>query len=207
MEILSKIFSGVIILFLATANIHAQTQSELETAFSESYVAENNGKYSQAVIVLTKVYKTDSYEINLRLGWLNYLAGQYTESITYYNNCIKLKPLSIEAQFGLTYPASAVGNWDQVANAYKEVLKIDHQNYTANLKLGQIYQNRTEYDKAEPLFKVVLNQYPFTYDVLIHTAWNNYYLGKTREAAVLFNKVMLLSPNDKSASEGLSKLR
>ena len=205
MEILSKIIIALVL--SASVMINAKAQTSLEKAFEESYLQEKNGNYSQAVIALSKFYNKGSYDINLRLGWLNYLAGQYTESVTYYNKCIALKPLSIEALFGLTYPASAMGNWEQVITAYKSVLKIDPNNYTANLKLGQIYLNRTEYAIAESYFQLVLNQYPFTYDVVLNAAWNYYYLGKFREAEILFNKVLLLNPGDTSATEALSKIK
>jgi hypothetical protein len=38
-------------------------------------------------------------------------------------------------------------------------------------------------------------------------AWTNYMLGKTREAKILFNKVLLISPNDISATEGLGLIK
>lgn len=205
MEILRKTL--VIILLSLTFNLQAQTTEEIQKAFSESYTQENDGKYSEAVVTLKKVYKADSYPINLRLGWLSYLAGDYTTSITYYSKSIKLKPLAIEAKFGLTYPAAAVGNWDQVIEQYKAVLKLDPSNYTANLKLGQIYHSRKEYKTAEKYLDIVLNAFPFTYDPLLYSAWNKYFLGKTREAKVLFEMVLMLSPEDSSAIDGLKLIK
>jgi hypothetical protein len=38
-------------------------------------------------------------------------------------------------------------------------------------------------------------------------AWINLQLGKSREARVLFNKVLLYSPGDASALEGLGLLK
>ncbi len=205
MEILKK--SVLMLLFIGIVTISLNAQSNIAEAFKDSYTQENKGEYSAAVIDLKKVYQKDSYAINIRLAWLSYLAGQYTESMSYYKKSISLKPLSIEALMGLTYPAAAMGNWEQVINAYLEVLKIDKANYTANLKLGQIYMSRTKYEIAEPYFKLLINQYPFTYDVVLNTAWNNYYLGRFREAKILFNKVLWLSPNDASAMDGLSKIQ
>jgi hypothetical protein len=49
--------------------------------------------------------------------------------------------------------------------------------------------------------------YPFTYDVVINTAWNYYYLGKLREAKVLFNKALLLNPGDESATKGIQAIK
>ncbi len=195
------------LLFIGIVSISLNAQSNIAEAFKDSYTQENKGEYSAAVIDLKKVYQKDSYAINIRLAWLSYLAGQYTESVSYYKKSISLKPLSIEALMGLTYPAAAMGNWEQVINAYLEVLKIDKANYTANLKLGQIYMSRTKYEIAEPYFKLLINQYPFTYDVVLNTAWNNYYLGRFREAKILFNKVLWLSPKDNSAMDGLSKIQ
>jgi hypothetical protein len=38
-------------------------------------------------------------------------------------------------------------------------------------------------------------------------AWTSLKMGKMREAKVLFNKVLLLSPDDESAIEGLSLIK
>jgi Flp pilus assembly protein TadD len=38
-------------------------------------------------------------------------------------------------------------------------------------------------------------------------AWTNYKLGKYREAKLLFQKVLLLSPDDASAKEGLNLIK
>lgn len=204
MEILKKIIFALF--FVATFG-SISAQENINDAFKESYTSETNGKYSQAINQIKKFYKADSYEINIRLAWLSYEAGQYTESASYYSKCIKLKPLSVEALLGLTYPTSAMGNWDQVMDAYKKVIKIDKYNYSANLRLGQIYLNRKEYNKADEYFQLLLNMYPFTYDVVLNTAWNNFYMGKFREAKVLFEKVMWLNPGDESAQSGLDKIQ
>jgi Flp pilus assembly protein TadD len=49
--------------------------------------------------------------------------------------------------------------------------------------------------------------YPFSYDGLLMYAWTNYQLGKFADAKILFNKVLLLSPADKSAKEGLGLIK
>jgi tetratricopeptide (TPR) repeat protein len=204
MEILKKI---IMIVIAASIFSGIAAQDKVQEAFKNSFTSESDGKYSQAINQIKKVYDADSYEINIRLAWLSYEAGQYTESVSYYSKCIKLKPLSVEALLGLTYPASAIGNWEQVIDAYSKVLKIDENNYSANLRMGQIYLNRQEYKKADEYFQVLLNMYPFTYDVVLNTAWNNYYMGKFREAKVLFEKVMWLNPGDSSAQTGLDSIK
>ncbi len=202
MEILKYLIISAIL--IANTSVFSQNNTN---AFAKSYTLESDEKYSEAAAELIKIYDKESYAINLRLGWLNYLAGQLPQSIEYYSICQTLKPLSIEALFGKTYPESALGNWQEVITIYNEILVMAPNNYTANLKLAQIYLNSAKYSKAEPIYKLILNQYPFTYDVVIGAAWNNYYLGKLREAKVLFNKALLLYPNNESATEGLNKIK
>lgn len=206
MEILKtkiRIAALSVLMTIIGFSVNAQTQEELQTAFADSYSYESIGKYTDAIQSIKKYYSIESYEINLRLAWLSYSAGQFTESISYYQKTIKLQPLSIEAHLGLCYPASAVGNWEQVIIQYQGVLKIAPNNYTANLRLGQIYMNRKKYSEASKYLDLLISQYAFTYDVMINTAWNYYYQGKLREAKVLFQKVLLIYATDESALLGL----
>ena len=78
---------------------------------------------------------------------------------------------------------------------------------TANYRLGLIYYNRKNYEKASVYLEKVVNLYPFDYDSLILFAWNNFMLQKTREARVLFNKVLMYNPGDQSALDGLKLIK
>ena len=203
---LLRYFAISLFLFI-TLGLSSQNYTALHEAFGKSYEFESKGNYTEAISVLKKVYQEDSYEINLRLGWVTYLAGQFTESSAYYQETMKLKPYSIEAKFGFVYPASALGNWDQVITQYNEILTIDPQNTLANYRMGSIYYGRKDYAKAEKYLEKVVNLYPFDYDSLVLYAWTNLKLGKMREAQVLFNKVLLNRPKDSSALEGLSLIK
>ena len=182
--------------------LSAQTSTEIE-AFSKSYTQETNGEYSKAIQELKQVYTESSYPINLRLAWLSYSAGLFTESMAYYSKAITIMPYSVEARLGMVYPAGAIGNWTLVVNTYKNIIEIDAKNYTANYKLASIFYGRKEYSAATKYLETIVNLYPFDYSSTILYAWNNYQLGKTREAKLLFNKTLMLSPNDASANEGL----
>jgi TolA-binding protein len=74
-------------------------------------------------------------------------------------------------------------------------------------RLGMIYYSRKDYNKAQPLFKKVVYMYPFGYDGLLMLAWTTYFLGNSNQAKVLFNKVCLYNPGDKSALEGLGLIK
>jgi len=204
MDFLKQIF---FIILVSTSLISFSQNSDLQNAFTESYALEATGEYKKAGEILKTVYQESSYETNLRLGWLNYSAGLFTESMAFYQKAIDLMPYSIEAKLGLVYPASALGNWNLVARTYENILHLDPANYTANYKLGLIYYGREEFSKAFSNFQKVVNYYPFDYNSAIIFAWTNLKLGKNREAKILFEKVLLLSPSDKSALEGLSLIK
>ena len=194
-------------LLLAAVMLTGFSQSNLETVFSNGYKSEATGKFSEAIKALKDVYDANSYEVNMRLGYLSYEAGLFTEAMSYYEKAIGLKPYSVEAKFGYVLPAAAAGNWDKVLNQYFEIAKIDPQNTKANYRIGSIYYGRKDYGNALKYLEKVVNLYPFDYDGLILYAWANFQLGKTKEAKLLFEKVLLLSPRDKSALEGLGLIK
>jgi len=202
MEILRKVILLTLVVF--STSIFAQSNESLQEAFASSYKLEIDGKYSEAINELKNVYNEESYDINLRLGWLHYVSGLFTESTPYYIRCIQLKPLSIEARLGIVNPAAAMGNWTQVENTYNDILAMDSENSTANYRLGVIYYGKEDYKKASKYFDKLLNHYPFDYDALIMSAWTYYKMGEMRKAKILFNKALLNQPNNKSALEGLS---
>ncbi len=197
----------LIMLLMMRINSAKAQDNSVADAFTQSYYFEKVVNYTSAVASIKKVYDPNSYEINLRLGWLTYNAGLYKESMNYYQVAINLMPVSIEARMGYVNPAAAFGNMNQVMEQYTKILEINPQHSIANYRMGYIYYDKKDYPTAYKYFEKVVNLYPFTYDGLLMFAWTNSQLGKTREAQVLFNKVLLLSPGDKSAMEGLSLIK
>jgi tetratricopeptide (TPR) repeat protein len=204
MGILKYVTIGICLMAFSFQSVGQNTTQE---AFEKSYSYEKEGNYSEAIKELKSVYDENSYPVNIRLAWLTYSSGLFTESMAYYSKAIMLMPYSIEARLGLTYPASAMGNWNAVIKAYKEILEIDSKHYTANYNIASIYYGRKEYKLANQHLEAIVNLYPFDYNSTILYAWTSYYLGKTREAKILFSKAILLLPEDESAKEGLDLLK
>jgi tetratricopeptide (TPR) repeat protein len=206
-------FKKIVLFFVAVFafnfvfEANCQNFSETISAFQKSYIHEASGELGESMEVLRKVYNEKSYEINLRLGWLAYLSGIFTESIAFYNKAITLMPYSIEARFGIVYPASALGNWNMVITQYEKILEINPNNSIAMHRLGLIYYGREEYDEAYRYFEKVVNLYPFDYDALIMFGWANFKLNKSREAKILFQKALMHTPGGASALEGLDLLK
>ena len=59
------------LIVFTSLNVHGQDKA-LMNAFSQSYDYEAIQKYDAAITTLNTVYNASSYEINIRLGWLNY---------------------------------------------------------------------------------------------------------------------------------------
>ena len=201
-----KKFANTITPVLFSISTFAQ-QDKLTTAFAKSYQLEKAADYKGAINALKEQYGDGSYELNLRLGWLTYMNAQYNESMSYYAKAIAQMPYSIEAKMGYVNPASALGMWDKVTEQYMKILAIDPQNTTVNYRMGLMHYNKKDYKNAYRFFEKVANLYPFDYDNSLMYAWTNFQLGKLREAKLLFHKVLLISPNDKSALEGLSLIK
>ena len=188
-------------------NVNAQANKALSNAFKQSYDYEAVKNYEAATNTINSMYSETSYEINIRLGWLNYLSGKFKESVMYYQKAIELMPAATEPKWGIMYPFTKLENWTEVEKNYISILKIDPKNTTANYNLGLIYYYGKDYISAKKYFDVSLNLFPFNYNNLLMSAWANYFLGNKNEASVLFNKTLLCSPNDKSALEGLSLIK
>lgn len=193
-------------LFLIAISLNAQNMTELQSAFSKSYIAENQSNYNLAINEMKPIYQENDYISNIRLGWLNYLAKQYNESITYYKKAIALKPYAIEARLGCVKPLSAIENWEKVKEQYTEILKIDPLNTTTNYWLGVIYYNRKDYKTAISLFEKVVNLYPLDYDSVIMLAWSKMFNNNHTDAKLLFQQALIIRPIDSSALTGLQQI-
>lgn len=204
---MKKITYLIIGVVLLGSMVKLRAQTSLSASFAKSYEYEAKQNYNEAAKVLKDVYDKNSYETNLRLGWLLYKAGMHKESLLYYKVATELMPYSIEAKLGYVYPASALGNTNELVVQYTRILEIDPQNTTANYWMGMIHYNKKEYASAFKYFEKIVNLYPVNYEGLLMFGWTNLRLGKTREAKILFNKVMLLYPSDKSALEGLELIK
>lgn len=202
-----RLLSAALMLLAAGSNASAQNFSETKDAFQDSYIQEATGEFLAAISSLKAVYDEGSYELNLRLGWLSYQAGSFTDALAYYGRAVELMPYAVEPRFGIVYPGAAVGNWSMVISQYEKILEITPNNSIAMHRLGLIYYGREEYDKALPYFKKVANLYPFDYDAMTMLAWTHFRLNNIREAKVLFQKALLHTPGGSSALEGLQLLK
>jgi len=194
------ILNAVVFGFLTftTFNLNAQvSQSDLDlrAAFKKSYEAEYNAKYAKAIEELSAYSNTASYEINLRLGYLNYLNAKFQQSALFYKKCVDVSPKSIEARLGYVNALATLEKWDEVLNQYKEILKIDAGNAKALYFISMMYYNRGDFANASTYINTYVTLYPFDFDGVNLAGWTKYNLGKKEEAITFFKKALLLNPS------------
>ena len=192
-------------LALQPGELRAQDVSALSDAFRSSYAAEAKADYPEAIAALRTTY-ANLYEQNLRLGWLYFLAKNYTQAVAYYQKAADQRPYAIEPKFGLIKPLNALGQVERMLGLYGAILQVDPQNTQANYWTGVIYLNRKQFNQAAKYFERVLNLYPFDYDTNLSLAYTYLSLGKKSEARALYNKVLLIRPGDANALAGLKRL-
>jgi len=197
----------MILFFLLISGISYAQSANKTKAFNQSINYEAKNDYKNALDVLKKVAgENNSYLLNMRLGWLYYKNQDYNNSKKYYGSALIQSKSSIEAMLGLTLPLASLEEWDEVQDIYVSILKIDANNYYANLRLGQIFLNKGEYSTAQKYLEKMYLFYPSEYEVNLSLGWTYLYLGEKQKAKQLFNTVLMMSENDESASTGLKQL-
>jgi tetratricopeptide (TPR) repeat protein len=205
MEILKKLFFAAVLLLIASSSWAQSSASAMQKAFHNSYADEAKKSYQAAINDIMPFYADNNYEINLRLGWLNFLNKNYTSAQTYYLKAVNLKPNAIEARFGYLKPLSLLESWDKVLDQYSAILKIDPQNTQANYWTGIICYNRKQFDSAIKYFSKVVALYPFDYDGNQMLGWAYLMSGKKADARGYFEKGLLIKPDDASCTDGVNK--
>lgn len=199
---------AAIIIFFAS-NLTSQDQPTNVKAFNSSINKEKSGDYNGAISELQKVYsdyKSD-YLFNLRLGWLYYANADFNNSKKYYSTAEKINPSSVEAKLGLVFPLAALNQWDEVKRLYGEIIKLDFNNYTANLRLGQILLNSSDFPNAKTFLEKVYKLYPGEYEPNLSLGYTYYYLGNNQKAKTLLTNALMLSPKDSLATAGLKLVK
>ena len=183
----------------------SNAQQNTEAAFSKSYSFEYETQYSKAITSLTDLH-LDSYQIDLRVGWLYYLSKDYVKSEQYYRKAVAAEPTSIEARFGLVLPMATLGNWNNVLTVYLEIVKLDPNNAIANYRIASIYNARRDYPNAIIYAYKVLKLYPFDYDSNLLSGKILMAQTKNAEAKKYFIKALEYNPQSDEAKAAIKKL-
>ena len=195
----------VLQLFFIVGISNAQ-DNKLLTAFTDSYAFETNLEYNKAATLLEKVYLNyiSNYEINYRLGWLRYSAGDFKESENYYKKAMEIKPLSLEAIYGMILPLISQQKYNSVIKLSEKALSIAPNDSRAEYFLGLAYYYKKNYVKSEKFLEKAINKYPFDLDINLMLGWTKFALGKKNEAKSLFLTAQRNSPYNHRVKSALN---
>lgn len=130
------------------------------TAFATSYQLEQAAKYDEAIDALKPVGYKSAYLLELRLGWLYYLSGNYAVSRQHYTSAMRTNTKSIEPRLGLLLPTMALGKYDEAEVTARTILALDSNNYTAGLRLAYALRMQGKYRPARDYLSQLLTLYP-----------------------------------------------
>lgn len=204
------LFTVVLLCFFYISLIEsiASDPVALKNLYLQSYNYEKTSNYKDAIRTLLSVYKSesDSYIINLRLGWLYYLEGRYANSISFYKKASKIAPEAIEPLLGISLPLIAQGHFNEVETLMYEVIKKDFYNYFGNLRLAIALRHQRKYGQAQKVIEKMLRLYPSDINFLLELGLVEKSRGNVKRAKDIFKRVLLLDPLNRVAKYSLSSL-
>lgn len=102
----------------------------------------------------------DEYLLQVRLGWLYYLDGQFTKSVSHYQAAIAVAPEALEARLGCLLPLLAEGRYEVAAVMAQDLLERDPANYDARLRLAIALRLLKKPVEAQAILAPLQKAYP-----------------------------------------------
>lgn len=192
-------------IFIAQAS--AQDE-EYRRNYSDSVNCEKNGDYDGAIkyMLAIRTSPTNTYYVNVRLGWLYYSAAKYADARVAYQNAIRLNATSLEAKIGYVNVLLALGRWDEAEFQCKQVIKTDTNNYYANLKLCYSLRMQKKGASAEKLANEMLALYPSDVSFQVELGFSYLLQNNNTAAKRVFGDVLMFNPDNYWAKEQMGKL-
>jgi tetratricopeptide (TPR) repeat protein len=180
---------------------------DIAGSYRRSFEYERAEAYQDAIRALAPVYEAypNAYTVNLRMGWLFYLNGNYNNAAAHYGVARSAAPFALEPKLGQLLPLLAQGRWNEAETVAYEVVSVDHYNYYGNMRL--IVALRMQ-EKFEPAYQIALKMataYPTDLTFLEELARLNQARGDTEEATRLFTDLLILDPENQAAREYLGR--
>ncbi len=189
--------------FVIAVTVSHSYADTLADAFSVSYQAEAQGNYQAAIKPLRAQGAGSSYVGQVRLGWLNYRAKDWQQSITWYHKASRQAPRAIEPLLGMMLAQQGAGETYEAIETGQAVLQKDPHNYTAISRTAWLLYQRREYVQAAAMYRKLVDLYPTDTEMLLGLGYSLKLAGNKEESAQCFTTVLLLSPSNARALEGL----
>lgn len=188
----------VMLLILSFSIILASQESEeIKKGYFKSYDYEQMGKYTEAIKVLSPIYKKypKGYTLNLRLGWLFYLQKKYADSIKYYKKASLINTYALDPKLGLIRIYLDTQKYSEAEVTSQELLKVDYYNYYANLYMVKALIAEDKTKTAQEIINKMLALYPTDISYLEQLAIV-YKRTKSSYLQKLYEDILILDPNN-----------
>ena len=185
------------------------TLFERRASITDSYIAEAKLQYDKAIEALMPTYQldTNSYFLNLRLGWLFYIKGPLKNAETHYLKAIEIKPQSVEARLGLFKVYTAQSQHDLALEAAKKTLSIDPLNYTAHLQAVSAALALQNTKEALEIIESLRRSYPVDQGVLEQRCLILFKLPEQRTSALeAFRELITIYPQSPVITQGMVQM-
>lgn len=163
--------------------------------WKESYRLEKIYQYDTALSVLKNISSKNEL-VTLRRGWLNYLKGAHSESISHYKKAIQNNANSLDARLGIILPLLQQQRWREAAQNANKVLEIAPWNYYAHVRLMVTEEALKKWSELAKHANAIHQKYPSDSTVLIYLARANHKLGNKKAAQDAYKKVIELIPDN-----------
>lgn len=164
--------------------------------YHRSFRLEALASYREAIKALAPLHAAypSGYAINLRLGWLHYLAGNDSESEIYYRKAVGIAPGAAEPRIGLLLPLLAQAKWADAELESYRIIRDDPYNYYANLRLLIALRMQKKYELAIRQAEKLVRRYPADTLFLKELGLSLQADGQTDQARTVLQDVLTLSP-------------
>jgi len=144
----------------------------------DSYNAETAGNYQRALEIMQLMLANDSNDefFQLRIGWLQYLLGQYNEALKAYQLSQKISP-NLDAVVGIVNCHLALGRWNDAISTANENLKTYPQHTSLMAKAAYASYMKQDYKVAADFYAKIIRITPWDMEVRGYLV-NNLYLAK-----------------------------
>ena len=151
----SWVFMLALPVCLAAAPAPTLTEEGMRAAFQQSIQAERQKNLTAAINALKSLGPAGEklYLVQLRLGWLMFASGRHDDSRRHYATATKIVPTSIEARLGYGQPLYAQRQYKDLEVLARQILQIDKENYTANLKLAIVLRLMKQPGAADEILR------------------------------------------------------
>jgi tetratricopeptide (TPR) repeat protein len=198
---------GLLLGLLALPGGLGAQEPDIAGSYHRSFDYERTQAYQDAIRALAPVYEAypNGYTVNLRMGWLFYLNGNYNNAVAHYEVARSAAPFAIEPKLGQLLPLLAQGRWSEAEAVAYEVVSVDHYNYYGNMRLVLALRMQ---EKFEPAYQIALKMagaYPTDLTFLAELALLNDARGNKDEAVRLFTDLLILDPENETARSYLGR--